>query len=172
MRLSAWGAPVRRSWRHVALGYPPAPQRCRHCISRGMASVSATPQSAIISRAGRRRLEQDTATAAKYFNRALTADPDNPTMLERAFLLDVAAGDVGSGAKLAQKVAATSPDNRVARLILAIDAIKHRHYQQAIKTLDAGGKARPMSSGRRSGPGRMPGCISRMKRSRSCAPTM
>ncbi|HXZ67804.1 MAG TPA: tetratricopeptide repeat protein [Alphaproteobacteria bacterium] len=86
-------------------------------------------------------LEQDTATAAKYFNRALSADPSNQTILERAFLLDVAAGDVAEGAALARKVASASPDNRVARLIVGIDAIKHRNYVEAVSALDGDGKA-------------------------------
>ena len=86
-------------------------------------------------------LEQDTETAAKYFDRALAADPNNQTILERAALLDVAAGDVAEGAALARKVAAASPDNRVARLIAGIDAIKRRNYSEALSALDGGGKA-------------------------------
>ncbi|MFZ1988468.1 MAG: tetratricopeptide repeat protein [Alphaproteobacteria bacterium] len=86
-------------------------------------------------------LEQDTETAARYFNRALSADPNNQSILERAFLLDVAAGDVAEGAALAHKVASASPDNRVARLIAGIDSIKRGNYAEALSALEGGGKA-------------------------------
>jgi len=82
-------------------------------------------------------LDQDTQTAAAYFAKALAADPNNTEILERAFLLDVASGDVARAAGLAKRVNSSDSATRIARLILSVDAMKHHDYAEALKQISS-----------------------------------
>jgi tetratricopeptide (TPR) repeat protein len=75
--------------------------------------------------------DHDMADAAKLYQASLAADPGNADILGRAFLYTAAAGDVETSAKLAGDLVKTDPDNRAARLALAVDAIKHGNYSGA-----------------------------------------
>ncbi|HVZ69449.1 MAG TPA: tetratricopeptide repeat protein [Rhizomicrobium sp.] len=75
--------------------------------------------------------QHDMANAAKFYMASLDADPNNPDLLARAFLYTVTAGDMNLAPKLAARVIANEPDNRVARTTLAVQAIGNKKYSEA-----------------------------------------
>jgi tetratricopeptide (TPR) repeat protein len=64
--------------------------------------------------------------AAALYRATLEADPENIDLANKAFLYAAASGDIENAVELAGKVVANNPDDRAARLALAIGAI-HRH---------------------------------------------
>ncbi len=75
--------------------------------------------------------EHDIADAATLYQAGLKDDPDNADLLNRAFLYTAAAGDMDTAAVLAQKVVDGSPDDRTARLALAVNAVRHNDFKGA-----------------------------------------
>ncbi|HEX4078967.1 MAG TPA: tetratricopeptide repeat protein [Rhizomicrobium sp.] len=75
--------------------------------------------------------DHNMSDAAKLYNASLAADPDNPDILSHAFLYTAASGDVDSAAELASRLVKTDPDNRAARLALAVAALKRGDYADA-----------------------------------------
>ncbi len=82
-------------------------------------------------------LQRDNKAAANYFGRALDADPGNAAILERAFILAVADGEIGQAADFGRRIVAVDPDSRMARLILAIEDLKARKFSAAGREIDA-----------------------------------
>ena len=66
----------------------------------------------------------DTLKAAQFYTRALKGDPDNPYLLERAFLLELGAGNVDEAEQLAWRLVRHDRNNRMARLVLGARQIK------------------------------------------------
>lgn len=79
--------------------------------------------------------EHDLPQAARYYGRALASDPGNPSLLALSFFYSTTSGDFEAAGKYAQAVIAATPDDRAARLALAIIALKHRDYADARKHL-------------------------------------
>ena len=75
--------------------------------------------------------QHDLPEAARLYRSSLEADPNNADLLNHAFLYTAAAGDVEQAAKLASRIIQASPDDRPARLALAVEAIKHGDYAAA-----------------------------------------
>ena len=75
--------------------------------------------------------EHDIADAAALYQAGLKDDPDNSDLLNRAFLYTAAAGDMDTAAVLAQKVVDGSPDDRTARLALAVNDVRHNDFKGA-----------------------------------------
>ena len=75
--------------------------------------------------------DHDLGDAARLYRASLTAAPDNADILSHAFLYTAAAGDVGEAAGLAGRVVAVEPDNRAARLTLAVEQLRHGDYAGA-----------------------------------------
>lgn len=75
--------------------------------------------------------DHDMPEAARLFRRSLADDPNNPDLLGRAVLYTAAAGNIDDAAKLADRVIAVTPDDRVARLALAVVALKQQDYAKA-----------------------------------------
>lgn len=75
--------------------------------------------------------QRDAEAAATFFRAALRADPRNPELLERAFLLSVAEGDQRESMRLAERVVAADSSNRMAQLALATKALKAGAYARA-----------------------------------------
>ncbi|MDE2182979.1 MAG: tetratricopeptide repeat protein [Alphaproteobacteria bacterium] len=73
----------------------------------------------------------DFAEAARFYDAALDQDPNNPDLLMPAFSYTASAGDMVGAAKLAERVVAAVPDNRAARLVLAVTALKRHDYKDA-----------------------------------------
>lgn len=84
--------------------------------------------------------EHDMPEAAKLYQRSLAYDPNNPDLLTRALLYTAAAGDLDAAAKLAERVIVTTPDDRVARLALAVVAIKRGDFEEAREELGKSAK--------------------------------
>ncbi len=85
--------------------------------------------------------DHNVADAARLYNSSLAADPGNADILSHAFLYTAASGDVAKAAQLAGQLVKTDPDNRAARLALAVAAMKTGDYASAradIKTSPKG----------------------------------
>ena len=73
----------------------------------------------------------DLRDAARFYRGALKGAPGDADLLGRAFLYTASAGEMQEAARLARRVVATSPDDRAARLALAVDALSHGDYAGA-----------------------------------------
>ena len=75
--------------------------------------------------------------AKDYYARAIAGDPNNPSILERAFLNDILLGDVASGADVAQRMVAIDSTSRMAHLVLSIAAMKDARFADSEAQIDA-----------------------------------
>ena len=75
--------------------------------------------------------EHDLHAAARYYREALKHDPGNGDLLARAFLYTAASGEVEDSTPLARRVVAANPDDRAARLALAVEALKKGDFEAA-----------------------------------------
>ena len=73
----------------------------------------------------------DLAAASAFFMQSLKDDPGNKDLLNRAFLYSATAGEMDRAIALARQVVATDPDNRAARLILAVDDLHRGKFAAA-----------------------------------------
>lgn len=116
------------------------------CATSGSAPPPAQPQSAQAQSFGdylAARLaasDHNMADAARLYNASLAADPDNSDILSHAFLYSAASGDVGAAAKLADRLLKNEPDNRAARLALAVEDLKNGEYARARSEIELSGK--------------------------------
>jgi tetratricopeptide (TPR) repeat protein len=76
-------------------------------------------------------VDRDAAMASAYYGAALKADPKNTDLLELAFYAELAGGNVDEAVKLAERLLALDKNNRNARLILGVHALKLKQYQAA-----------------------------------------
>ncbi|NJO54687.1 MAG: tetratricopeptide repeat protein [Bacteroidales bacterium] len=74
---------------------------------------------------------RDNASATAYFKAALKIDSKSPDVVERAFLVMLAQGDIDDAATLAERLVKADRQHRIARLAIAIRAIKAKQYQTA-----------------------------------------
>ena len=88
--------------------------------------------------------DHNVADAARLYNASLAADPGNADILSHAFLYTAASGDVAKAAELAGELLKTDPDNRAARLALAVEAMRTHDYALARADLKTSGKS-PLS---------------------------
>jgi tetratricopeptide (TPR) repeat protein len=79
--------------------------------------------------------QKDAAAAASYYRAALRGDPRNNELLGRAFLAVLANGDVDEAVKLAERVLQVDKNDRIARLVLGVRAIKQKQYPVARREL-------------------------------------
>ena len=77
--------------------------------------------------------ERDSAIAADYLSKALLADPDNPVIIEKLFLLEVSAGNLPDAEELAIKVLSFNSQQRMARIVLGLRDFRIKHYTQSRK---------------------------------------
>ncbi|HKD46166.1 MAG TPA: hypothetical protein VKB67_00605, partial [Rhizomicrobium sp.] len=78
--------------------------------------------------------------AARYYAQSLKNDPGNAEVLSQAFFFASTSGDMDSAGKYATQMVAKSPDERSARLTLAVLAFKHKDYAGARKNLSLSAK--------------------------------
>jgi tetratricopeptide (TPR) repeat protein len=78
---------------------------------------------------------RDVAAAASYYRAALRGDPGNNELLGRTFLAVLANGQVDEGVKLAERVLQVDKNDRIARLVLGVRAIKQKRYPLARREL-------------------------------------
>jgi tetratricopeptide (TPR) repeat protein len=79
--------------------------------------------------------ERDAAAAAAYYRAALRGDPRNNELLGRTFLAVLANGEIEEGVKLAERVLQVDKNDRIARLVLGVRAIKQKQYPVARREL-------------------------------------
>ena len=75
--------------------------------------------------------ERDAGAASTFYRSALRSDPRNNDLLERTFLSVLLDGDVEEAVRLADRVLQVEKDDRIARLVLGVRAIKQKQYQVA-----------------------------------------
>ena len=78
--------------------------------------------------------------AARYYAQSLKNDPGNAEVLSQAFFFASTSGDMDSAGKYATQMVGTVPDERSARLTLAVIAFKHKDYAGARKNLSLSAK--------------------------------
>ena len=79
--------------------------------------------------------QRDAAAAAAYYRAALRGDPRNNELLSRAFLSVLADGEVDEAVRLAERVVQVDKNDRIARLVLGVRAIKQKQYPAARQQL-------------------------------------
>jgi tetratricopeptide (TPR) repeat protein len=79
--------------------------------------------------------EHDLPQAAAYYGKALTNDPANPSLLALSFFYSTTSGDFEAAGKYATQVIVATPDDRAARLALAVISFKHADYAGVRKQL-------------------------------------
>ncbi|HET7083272.1 MAG TPA: tetratricopeptide repeat protein [Rhizomicrobium sp.] len=84
--------------------------------------------------------EHDLPQAARYYGRALANDPNNVSLLSLSFFYAITSGDFDAAGKYAQATIAASPDERSARLALAVIDFKRRDYAEVRKQLSLSAK--------------------------------
>ena len=78
---------------------------------------------------------RDAASAAAYYRAALNRDPKNGELLDRTFLSLLVGGSIDDAVKYADRVATADKSDRVARLVLGVNALKKKQYATARKDL-------------------------------------
>ena len=78
--------------------------------------------------------------AARFYSQSLKNDPGNSSILSLAFFYTTTSGDIEGAGKYANQIVAKSPDERSARLALAVIAFKHKNYAEARKNLSLSAK--------------------------------
>jgi tetratricopeptide (TPR) repeat protein len=106
-----WSSP------HLALAQAPV------AVSHGSAGSFLAAQHAT--------RERDAAAAATFYRSALRSDPRNNELLDRTFLSVLLNGDVEEAVRLADRVLQVDKEDRIARLVLGVRAIKQKQYQVA-----------------------------------------
>ena len=76
-------------------------------------------------------VDRDAAAASAFYRAALRADPKNGELLDRAFIASVADGDMDEAVKLAERILTVDKNNRVARLVVGVRALKQKQYAAA-----------------------------------------
>jgi predicted Zn-dependent protease len=84
--------------------------------------------------------EHDLPQAARYYGKALSDDPGNPSLLTLSFFYAVTSGDFEAAGKYAQSAVLATPDERSARLTLAVMSLKRKDYADARKQLSLSAK--------------------------------
>ncbi|GEO82503.1 tetratricopeptide repeat protein [Pararhodospirillum oryzae] len=79
----------------------------------------------------------DTAAAATYYPLALAQDPDNVSLLRRAYFFTATEGDIATAATLAERLVRQDPGASVAPLVLVTDLVAQGRLAEASKRLSA-----------------------------------
>ena len=74
---------------------------------------------------------RDNDAASDYFIRALKADPDNPVLIERVFILRLSEGDIIGAEEFATRVLGFNSQQRMARIVLGLRDFRNRRYGEA-----------------------------------------
>ena len=84
--------------------------------------------------------QHDMADASKLYRESLADSPSEAEVLSHAFLYTAANGDMADATTLANKLIATEPDNRAARMTLAVVALKRDDFAGARADIAQSGK--------------------------------
>jgi tetratricopeptide (TPR) repeat protein len=73
-------------------------------------------------------VERDSATAAAYYLNVLKSDPRNSDVLSRGFLSVLDDGNIDEAGKLAERLVQIDRNDRIARLVIGVRALKQKQY--------------------------------------------
>ena len=73
----------------------------------------------------------DSDSAAAFYRSALALDPANPVIIEQAFQTEATEGHWDRAVPLARQLIAKDANNRMAHLLLGLDAFRGRDYQKS-----------------------------------------
>jgi tetratricopeptide (TPR) repeat protein len=122
----------------VLAAFVAAPAHATTESTSAIAAQAATSSPAGNYLAGRTAATlRDMDAAATFLRSALRAAPKDAELLDRTFRIVLASGDFEQSTALAERVLAVDPNNRIARLTLAVRAIKNRQYATARTHLGA-----------------------------------
>ena len=108
-------------------------QACRAGVDPPqLGSITASGSYLAARHAGQQR---DAGAAAAYYRAALKRDPSNSELLDRAFLSFLVDGEVDEAVKFADRVVQLDKNDRVARLVLGVHALKQKQYPAARREL-------------------------------------
>ncbi|MDO8838713.1 MAG: tetratricopeptide repeat protein [Parvibaculum sp.] len=79
----------------------------------------------------------DPRKAAEYYDAALRGEPNDALVLDRAFMAALSAGDVDRAVRLAERLTAIEPGQRMARLTLALADMKSGDFAGAREEIAA-----------------------------------
>lgn len=85
---------------------------------------------------------RDTTAAANYFREALSDDPRNVDLRERAFVAFLANGSMSDAIAVARDIARGDRNNGLAQLVLGVDALQRKQYTSAHRYFERGGRGR------------------------------
>jgi tetratricopeptide (TPR) repeat protein len=74
---------------------------------------------------------RDTQAATDYLNAALSDDPQNPVLIERLFLNQLAVGNIAKAEGTAKEVISFNSQQRMARVLLGLKEFRSRRYPEA-----------------------------------------
>lgn len=86
--------------------------------------------------------QRDTNSAAAYLREALRADPRNTELIERSFEAQLAGGNIEEAARLARQMLTRERNNSLARLTLAIEAMRTKQYATVRDRVSSGARGR------------------------------
>jgi tetratricopeptide (TPR) repeat protein len=75
--------------------------------------------------------QRDAKTAAAYYRATLRHDPKNGELLDRTFLSLLVGGEVGEAVQYADRILQADKNDRVARLVAGVRALKSKQYAGA-----------------------------------------
>ena len=76
---------------------------------------------------------RDFSSAAKWFEKAIAADPDAPEVISRSFMMEVSVGHFDRALALAPKELKLDPGDAIAQMVLLIDRLKAGDTAGALK---------------------------------------
>ena len=76
-------------------------------------------------------VERDAGTEAAYYLNVLKTDPRNADLLGRSFLSVLTDGDIDEAGKLADRLIQVDHNDKIARLVIGIRALKQKQYAAA-----------------------------------------
>ncbi len=81
-------------------------------------------------------VDRDAGAAAAFYRSALRSDPKNTELLDRAFISALADGEIDDAVKLADRILVIDKNNRVARLVTGVHALKLKQYVAAQQNIN------------------------------------
>ncbi len=116
----------------VILAAAPLKLAAQPLSQQDLAGLTASGSYLAARHAGQMR---DAQAAAAYYGAALKLDPGNVELRDRTFLSLLVGGDVDQSVAYAERIARTDKEDRVARLVLGVHAIKQKRYVTARQEL-------------------------------------
>jgi len=85
------------------------------------------------------RIDNDHETAARFYLRALSEEPDNSVLAQGAFMSLLSAGKPAEAVQIAPALRALNPNDHLPRIAMAAEAMLNRNYDAALRISTEGG---------------------------------